>query len=80
MTRIRADFNPIDAEGRVRSHVSRANGPVGLNDRVVVFDADGNECEATVGFLEANAGPVTLDLDTSTWRDAETPSMPRSRR
>jgi hypothetical protein len=79
MIRIRADFNSIDAEGRVRSHVSRATGSLEVADRVVAFDSDGNECEAIVELVDAVAGTVALELDTSTWRDNRNPSVPRSR-
>jgi hypothetical protein len=70
MTRIRADFTSIDSEGRVRSHVSRADGPVRRGDRLTVYDAEGNECEAKVGLLDQVAGTLALELETSTWRDA----------
>lgn len=71
MTRIRADFNSVGSEGLVRSDCSRADGPFAIGDRVVVHDADGNECEATVIVLDRPSGRVRLQLDVSTWQEGE---------
>jgi 3-dehydroquinate synthase class II len=72
MTRVRADFNSVDADGLVRSNRSRADGEIAAGDRVLAYDADGNECEATVADVDVQAGALSLELDVSTWHESTT--------
>lgn len=69
MTRIRADFNSVDQQGRVRSNSSRATAPIGPGDQVLVYDTEGHECEASVSTVDEETGAIALKLDISTWRE-----------
>ena len=75
MPSINVDFNSIDANGLVRGSTDDVDSMLFTGERVLAYDDDGNDCEATVVAVDQDRGIVRLQLDLSTWRD-EVPPAP----
>lgn len=58
MKTIRVDFNSIDEDGLVRSHLSKANSTLFVGDQVFAFDTEGNSSDASV--VSINNGSVKI--------------------
>ncbi len=69
MTRVRVDFNSVDATGLVRALLSRADAPIAIGDDLTAYDAEGSECDATVATLDLGVGIAGLKLATASWRE-----------
>jgi hypothetical protein len=67
MAKLRVDFNSVDAEGFVRSRLSRADSPIEVGQVVEAYDDEGAHCKAAVASVDPERGTVRILLDRATW-------------
>lgn len=68
MTRIWVDFNGEDEQGLYPTLQQYADDPVGVGQRVVAYDHDGNRADGAVAAVDGAV--VLLRIDLSTFVDA----------
>ena len=63
-TRIRVDFNARGANGTVRAHTHRADGPVAVGAFVIAYDPDESDMEfpAVVSEFDPDSGRLLLNV------------------
>lgn len=69
MSKLLVDFNSVDTEGRIRSRVSRADGPLDVGQVVGLYDDEGHHAKGVVAALDHGQGTVRVELDSTTWSE-----------